>query len=651
MKFSDSIKVFGLGVLAAGFLSISVAAETVAPKRVGPVSQYGQLQAGKNSQNYGRIYGSCKGVSAGNEVAVQGMSLFWSMAYRDEGPDYWHDSIVSGLVEKQNIQLIRGPVGVDGDWQNGNGNYFTNTEFHRGLMDAVVKSAIENDIYVIIDFHSHCAEQNTSGAQSFFSYMAEKWGGYDNVIFEIYNEPKNNCSDSWFDLSGAKNYWKEKIAPYARTVIETIRNYSDNLIVVGTPYFDQYTNAALAEPLNDANVAYSFHYYAGEDPYRHTTNKQGAWAEEAMQGGLSVFVTEWGNSAPSGDDGFNKDYSSAWYQWMTQNQLSGANWSVSNKTETASYFSDSAWNYSQSGNWVNENVFAPTRNKVYTACATNPASSSSSNSSSSVSSSSEASSSSVNSSSSVASSSSAMSSSSVASSSSANSSSSIASSSSVASSSSAKSSSSVASSSSVSSSSSVNSSSSVTTQVVVVGDLEQAVATGAKLETVTFKNVQQFNRNWGIYFLTENQNGSEVVISSTPVPDHFKAGDALTEILTINGQKYEIKLTVAGAASSSSALVDNSSSSSAEVSSSSEEHTTVVQMVSVNPLKVSMNGRLLQITGADYAEIEVFDMQGSPVASFKQAAGSVSLESLRQGNYIVRVRSGSNSLTRRIVMK
>ena len=103
MAIRFSAKMLGLSVLAAGFISLSSAAVT--PTRVGPVSQYGQLQAGKNSQNYGRIYGSCKGVTAGNEVAVQGMSLFWSMASGDEGPAYWNGKTISGLVEKQNIQL------------------------------------------------------------------------------------------------------------------------------------------------------------------------------------------------------------------------------------------------------------------------------------------------------------------------------------------------------------------------------------------------------------------------------------------------------------------------------------------------------------------------------------------------------------------
>ena len=374
MNFHFDKKVLGASVLALGLATLSFG-------RIGPVSAYGELIAGTNSQDQGRIYGSCKGVSDGNEVAVQGMSLFWSTS-SDAGSPFWKEEYVYGLVEKQNIQLIRAAMGVDVDW--GAGNYFTSTTYYANLMDNVVQAAIDKDIYVIIDFHSHCAEQITSKAQQFFARMAEKWGKYDNVIFEIYNEPKNACGDSWFDISGARNYWVDGIYPYATAVINTIRQYSDNLILVGTPYYDQYTNAALAKPLSDKNVAYTFHYYAGEDPYRHTTGKEGKNAEAAMDGGLSVFVSEWGNSAPSGDGGFTPGYSTTWYDWMKKNQLSGANWSVSNKNETASYFDiTGAWNYSESGQWVNNNVFAYLP-KSYTACSgTAPQSSSSSAKSSS----------------------------------------------------------------------------------------------------------------------------------------------------------------------------------------------------------------------------------------------------------------------------
>ena len=115
-------------------------------------------------------------------------------------------------------------------------------------------------------------------------------------------------------------------------------------------------------------MAYTFHFYAGVDEYQHDIDIQGANAEYAMRNGLSVFVTEWGNSGPTGAGSVVSSRSSSWYNWMKSNKLSGANWSVSDKAEAASYFTTSgAWSYSTSGNWVNSNIFAylPTS---YTEC-------------------------------------------------------------------------------------------------------------------------------------------------------------------------------------------------------------------------------------------------------------------------------------------
>lgn len=326
-----------------------------AASRVGPVSAYGQLQAGKNSSGKGQIYGSCKGVSSGNEVQVQGMSLFWSIA-DDVGAPFWTADYVSGLVSRQNIQIIRAPMGVDEEW--GAGNYFSNTSRYQGLMNTVVQAAIDNDIYVIIDYHSHKANDNVNNAKTFFKYMAEKWGKYDNVIFEIFNEPTSQ------DWSTIKNY--------ADQVISTIRQYSDNLIVVGNRSWDQYPNEAASNPINDKNVAYTFHFYAGT----HSTGKEGANAVSAMNSGLSVFVSEWGTVNADGGGSVSGN-SSTWLNWMNDHKLSGANWSVSNKNEGASYFNGSAWNYSESGNWVNTNIFSKLP-KSYTACSGTPIQSSSS---------------------------------------------------------------------------------------------------------------------------------------------------------------------------------------------------------------------------------------------------------------------------------
>ena len=119
------------------------------------------------------------------------------------------------------------------------------------------------------------------------------------------------------------------------------------------------------------------------------------------------------------------------------------------------------------------------------------------------------------------------------------------------------------------------------------------------------------------------QSGNQVTISGS-VPSYVQPG-SYSETIELNGEKYEIKLTV--------------------------ENTTIVAAPVSNSILLSVEGRMLHVGGADWASVDVFDMQGRPVASFKQVKGSIALESLRQGNYIVRVRSGSNSLTRQISLK
>lgn len=595
-------KIIGLTLLSLGLVSSAMAAN-----RVGPVSQYGQLQAGKNAQGKGRIYGSCPAYStSGNEVAVQGMSLFWSMT-KDAGINFWNGDVIKGLVDKHKIQLVRAPMGVDGSWEDDVGNYYTNG-MHETAMNAVVQAAIDNDIYVLIDYHSHCAEKNTSGAAQFFGKMAQKWGKYDNVIFEIYNEPKNGDCDweGWYDADGAKDYWKRAIYPYANTVISEIRKYSDNLVVVGTPYYDQYVDAALAQTINDKNVAYTFHYYAGEDPYRHKVDVLGKNPENMMNKGYSVFVTEWGNSAPSGDGGFTASYSTQWYNWMKQNQLSGANWSVSNKAETASYFNtgvsastpSSQWSYTQSGQWTNTNVFAGLPS-TYKACDGSapvivPSSSS------------------VKSSSSVA----------------------------------PKSSSSVK----VSSSSVVPKSSSsvvVPANLKITGNLEQTVAKNGAIESITIEGIKSITRNsWNLHFLNipqQPENG-KITITGT-VPEYLQEG-ALSDKLTINDQEVVIKLNIVAAGTA----IPKSSSSAAVVKSSSS-NSMAIAAVNAAAFKVAMNGRTLQIDGANNVNVNVFDFQGRPMASFRNVNGSLNLETLATGNYIVRVSAGFQATTKRISLK
>ena len=387
MFTSNLTRFLALGSLALGLFTTAYA-EKINPTRVGPVSQYGQLQAGKNAQNEGRIYGSCKAYStSGNEVQVKGMSLFWSCAANQQR--YWKEDVITGLVQRQNIQLIRAAMAVDnmGEWADG--HYFTKPDFYQTMLDEAVEAAIKNDIYVIIDFHSHVAADSVENAKAFFRTQAQKWGSYDNVIFEIYNEPicksgsvgdNTNCAEygGFIDM--------EHIKIYADQVVSVIREYSDNLIIVGTPMWDQYPNQAINYPVEDPlerdNIAYAFHYYAGRDDgsAAHSFSLSSN-ADKAMQSGLSVFVSEWGTVGYDGAGAPSTELNPQWQNWMNSKKISSANWNAGISGDPSSvsgseYFAysfdpDNApdnWTYSTSGQWVNTNVFAglPTS---YTTCA------------------------------------------------------------------------------------------------------------------------------------------------------------------------------------------------------------------------------------------------------------------------------------------
>lgn len=625
-------------------LTLALAASCgFAANRVGPVSQYGQLQAGKNGSGEGRIYGSCPAYStSGNEVAVQGMSLFWSIA-SDVGAPFWTADIVNGLVAKQKIQLIRAPMGVDENWSAG--NYFTDIGKYQGLMDNVVQAAIDNDIYVIIDYHSHKATDNVENAKRFFETMASKYGDFDNVIFEIFNEP---TTQDW-----------NTIKTYADAVIAVIRKYSDNLIVVGNRNWDQYPNEAISNPINDQNIAYTFHFYAGS----HSTGSEGANAVKAMKGGLSVFVSEWGTVNADGNGNVSSK-ASGWLNWMKQYKLSGANWSVSNKSEGASYFNGSAWNYSESGNWVNANVFAGLPSS-YTACSGKVSSSSSAKSSSSQA---------ISSSSSAKSSSSARSSSSALSSSSAKSSSSV-SSSSVASSSSAKSSSSQerSSSSEASSSSSVlpesssaNSSSSVSlsTDWESNTQLSDTSESGATIgQSNDYNSERQVSKNLGTIVAGESYTLSfDAALSAGGSPMDISAtlNGYCADKITVNpgeSESYSCKFSANATESAIFKLTmpgsrwETVTISNLSLISSKGESTAISGGSRHSGLFVAFSHGVLDIQSERPANVDIFDMQGRSIKHFAQASGQVSLKAVLPGTYIVRVRSGSENWTRRLSIR
>ena len=351
-------------------------AQDITPTRVGPVSQYGQLMTGKNSQGKGRIYGSCEGVKDGAEVQVRGMSLYWSLL--PKATEFWTSEGISTMVRDMNIQVVRAAMATTTDdwWGCKDGSescgddkskhitgYASDPEFQTNLMNTVVQAAIENDSYVIIDWHSHQAHSEVDNATKFFTEMAQKWGKYDNVIFELYNEP---ISTSWSEIKA-----------YAEKIVPVIRQHSDNLILVGNRQYDQNPQEAIGNTVSGENIAYTFHYYANSHCWSGQTTWgsacEGANAQQAIDAGLSVFVSEWGTGNADGGGEPDQSKNTGWQNWIDGNKLSWANWSASKISEGTAAFqgssSKSSLQYTTSGNMVKG--YLASNPTSYTKCAAN----------------------------------------------------------------------------------------------------------------------------------------------------------------------------------------------------------------------------------------------------------------------------------------
>lgn len=260
---------------------------------------------------------------------LQGMSLFWSQW--PEGAPFYNAEVIEWLRDDWCINIIRAAMAVEAS-----GGYVrsaTNAEREEAKVRTVVEAAIDLDIYVIIDWHSHEAEKYTEEAASFFARMARDYGDYPNVIYETYNEP-------------IEADWEEDIKPYTKTVVDSIRKYDpDNIIVCGTPYYCQRVDVAAASPLKiegEANIAYSFHFYAGS----HSSLL--GRVNNAIKDGLPIIITEYGTVNADGDGGVSTFQMGNWFDLIDDNNIIHCNWSVSDKYEGASIVKPGS---SPTGNW------------------------------------------------------------------------------------------------------------------------------------------------------------------------------------------------------------------------------------------------------------------------------------------------------------
>lgn len=292
------------------------------PRAVSPVAEHGQL----------RVDGPHIRDIRGEITSLAGPSFFWSNTGWQQDRFYTAGAVETFATD-WNAGIIRAAMGAQGE-----GSYLEDRAANARRVATVVDAAIENGLYVIVDWHSHQAEQDIEEAKRFFETVAETYGDTPNLIYEIYNEPLDTTD------------WASTVKPYAEELIRTIRAIDpDNLIIVGTQSWAQDVDIAADNPIEgQSNIVYALHFYAAS--HKGELRKR---AQYAINKGLPLLISEWGSVTYNGDGFMDESSTREWMEFARKNNLTHLNWAVSDKNETASMFKPSA---SSNGGWTTDDL-------------------------------------------------------------------------------------------------------------------------------------------------------------------------------------------------------------------------------------------------------------------------------------------------------
>ncbi|RFM32479.1 cellulase family glycosylhydrolase [Chitinophaga silvisoli] len=210
------------------------------------------------------------------------------------------------------------------------GGYETNPSYYTSLVKSYVDKVTARGLYALIDFHILSPgdpNYNTDRAKTFFTDIANTYKNYNNVLYEICNEPNGV---SWATI---KNY-ADQVIPLIRAIDD------DAVICVGTRGWSSLglsegstSQEILNNPLSYANVMYSFHFYARSHQDYYINHLD--WASDR----LPIFVTEFGTQEATGDGPNDLTMSQRYLDLCKNKKISWTNWNFSDNP-----YSGAVWN-------------------------------------------------------------------------------------------------------------------------------------------------------------------------------------------------------------------------------------------------------------------------------------------------------------------
>ena len=160
---------------------------------------------------------------------------------------------------------------------------------YEALKDAVDYGA-QKGVYSIISlcYHDKIATK-VAETNAFWNYMAPKFAGDGNVLFELFAEP-NDEAGTWLGVKGRMQAW-----------VNIVRNYtSENICFVTGPCWAQQIGPAVLSnsPVIGDNIVYTMHFYANT----WITNQSWVTTQiDAVSPVYPVMVNAWGYEPNNND--------------------------------------------------------------------------------------------------------------------------------------------------------------------------------------------------------------------------------------------------------------------------------------------------------------------------------------------------------------
>lgn len=269
----------------------------------------------------------------GTQIIFRGVSMYEPYLMYQYAK--WNDANVARdcaeLSQKWHANVIRVPVTPE--------LWYEDPEKYKVVLDSVIKTANDNGMYVIIDWHAggnpitgkpmlysnltqypnhNPWDPRLENATKFWNYAAEHYKNNPRVIYSIFSEP------------GQKITWKEW-RPVADTLVGTIRDHNPNaLILVSGVKYAYDLSGVPNDPVRYTNIVYETHIYP---PSASAHGMSWDATHAGLTGKYPVFVTEWGFSPnvikTHGMYGTDATYGAPLLQYMEAHGYSWTAWSWS----------------------------------------------------------------------------------------------------------------------------------------------------------------------------------------------------------------------------------------------------------------------------------------------------------------------------------